>query len=56
MIKTKYVVGDVVVVNGKQKVIDFVSVGSFSLYRLPYVWYQFTDGSNIDEENIDASN
>lgn len=56
MIKTKYVVGDVVVVNGKQKVIDFVRANQYSLYGEPFVIYTFTDGSNIDEEELDASN
>lgn len=56
MIKTKYVVGDVVVVNGKQKIIAVVTGDRFSLYEQPYVWYQFTDGSSIDEGDIDASN
>lgn len=54
MIKTKYVVGDVVVVGGKQLVVRGVEAYQASLYGAPGVMYLLSDGSwySEDEETI----
>ena len=54
MIKTKYVVGDVVVVDGKQLVVRGVEAFQSSLYEAPNVLYLLSDGSwySEDEETV----
>lgn len=51
MIKTKYVVGDVVVVNGKQEVVIIVDAISGSLYSYR-ASYRLSDQQWYDEEEI----
>lgn len=52
MIKTKYAVGDVVVVNGKQLVVYIVSAIQRSLYTAPEVTYWLSDGDFYDAEDL----
>lgn len=49
MIKTKYVVGDVVVVDGKQEVVLVVDACQWSLYGQAAVQYKLSDGLWHDE-------
>lgn len=52
MIKTKYVVGDVVVVNGKQEVVQAVIASQYSLYEPPTVTYDLSNGLWLDDAEI----
>ena len=51
MIRTKYVVGDVVVVNGKQAVVIYVAVQMDSLYTFE-VDYKLSNGCWYTEVDI----
>lgn len=50
MLRTKYVVGDVVVVDGKQLVVRGVDAYQYSLYEAPNVLYRLSDGALYSED------
>lgn len=52
MIKTKYVVGDVVVVDGKQQVIIHIEADNDSLYTENDVNYKLSNGKWYNEVDI----
>ena len=54
MIKTKYVVGDVVVFEGKQRVIICVDALSTSLYKDSLIAYRFSNGDWYTQDELDA--
>lgn len=56
MIISKYVVGDVVIVDGKQQVVFIVSLGfSHALHERSGTMYKLNDGMWYHEEALDVN-
>lgn len=52
MIKTKYVVGDVVVIDGKQEIVQYICADQYDMYGKQKVYYSFGIDKYYEESEL----